>query len=198
MLEMMNDAHVMTEKLSIEQFMRLLDEERPFELVDGQIVYVAPTKFKHSKIAAKLMLALNNHAAEKRLGEAFIETTFILTDADDANWVRGSRVPDVLYIEANRLAQYEKTMPDWEDKPLVLVPDLVTEIVSPTDSYSDIDRKVEGYLRDGVRMVWIIDPKRQRVNVVSSDSLLRLSTEDILKGKDVVEGFEMPVAAIFE
>jgi Uma2 family endonuclease len=194
----MNNAPVSVRKHSLEDLMRLLDEEPPFELIDGEIVYIAPTKFQHSMVAAAIMMAINNFTKDKGLGEAFIETTFVMPDADDPNWVRGSRVPDVLFINIERLASYKSTMPDWEDKPLVLVPDLVVEIVSPTDSYSDIDRKVDGYLRDGVRLVWIIDPKRQRVNVEAVGRKEGLSSEDVLSGEDVIKGFEMPIAAIFE
>jgi Uma2 family endonuclease len=194
----MNDAQISVERPSLEQFMRLLNDEQPFELIDGEIVYMAPTKFQHSMVAVRILMALNNFAESKGLGQALMETTFVMPDADDANWVRGSRVPDVLFINAERLAEYKSTMPNWEEKPLILIPDLVVEIVSPTDSYSDIDRKVEGYLRDGVQMVWIVDPKRQRVNLVTPTRQTRLSTKDVLKGEDVIAGFEMPIAAIFE
>ncbi len=194
----MNNAHQLIEKISVDDFILMLDEENPFELIDGEVVYMTPTKFQHSKIAVKLLMALNTHAEKNNLGQAFMETTFVMPDSDDPNWVKGSRIPDLMFINSERLAYYEAHMPDWENKPLILVPDLVVEIVSPTDSYSDIDRKVDGYLRDGVSLVWIIDPRRKKVNVVKTNSQIRLSVDDMLTGNDVIGGFEIPVAAIFE
>ena len=43
--------------------------------------------------------------------------------------------------------------------------DLMVEIVSPNDSASDLVDKVEFYLQNGVRSVWIVDPSRRRIDI---------------------------------
>jgi Uma2 family endonuclease len=76
---------------------------------------------------------------------------------------------------------------------------LAVEVVSRHDSYSEIDRKVRAYLGDGVRLVWVIDPRQQSVTVYAPDgTFTHLGMDDALSGGEVVAEFEMRVAALFE
>ena len=56
-------------------------------------------------------------------------------------------------------------MTDWQFKPFVIVPDLCVEIVSANDNYQDVDAKVDRYLSDGVKLVWVM--RNQSVAVFS-------------------------------
>jgi len=80
-----------------------------------------------------------------------------------------------------------------------MVPDLAVEVISPGDSYSEVDEKVERYLNDGVRMVLVVDPQRRKVvvHVPNSNRPTHLTENDILSGGDVLPGFEVKVADIF-
>ncbi len=134
------------------------------------------------------------------LGKAFMETTIIVTDPDEPEIVRGSRVPDVMYISTARLNKYKATHKDWETKPLVLIPDLAVEIVWPNARYGDIVKRVNDYLDEGVQVVWVVDADEMTVTVCTAKSGARkiLHSHEILTGGDVIDGFEIPVAAIFE
>ncbi len=90
-------------------------------------------------------------------------------------------------------------MPDWKSKPVILVPDLVVEIISPTDRYSDVQDKIELYLHDGVKVIWVLDPQRSRITIYAQNSKqqITLSAEDSLDGGDIIPGFNIPVADIF-
>jgi Uma2 family endonuclease len=128
-------------------------------------------------------------------GEAFSEAPYVLVEAK--NWVKGSRVPEVMYCSAERLKAYREQVPDWKSKPLILVPDLVVEVVSANDRYTDIQSKVEVYQNDGVNLIWVIDPHRQKVIVHQGNLQTILSVQDTLSGGEVVPGFEVPVADLF-
>src|SRR5258708_14152565 len=94
-----------------------------------------------------------------------METPFIKPGRDDPNWVEGSLVPDLMLLRPDKLAAYTAATPDWREKPLPVVPDLVVEIVSPTDRYSDVYRKVERYFQLGVQIVWLANPPPKKVPV---------------------------------
>jgi Uma2 family endonuclease len=186
-----------TEKLTLEEFVRLQDAEGPFEIIAGERIPKMPTIYDHSKVLNRLYRLILLFLEEKPFGEVFADTTFILADGYDKDWVKGSRIPDMLYIRKSRLEEYEK-QPDIQGKPLMLVPDLVIEIVSPNDSYTEIDDKVELYLKDGVGLVWVINPQNKTVSVHSPDNRsTRLTVKDTLNGSDVLPEFSIPVENIF-
>jgi Uma2 family endonuclease len=123
-----------------------------------------------------------------------------LPDSYNPNWVAGSRIPDIVFFVKERFAEYKAATPDWGDRPYAIVPDLVIEVVSPNDQYSDIDAKVDLYLADGVRIVWVIDPQRRKVHVHTSDrdDPHVLKGDEMLKGGDVLPGFEIALTKLFE
>lgn len=194
----MTEAPIRIEKLTLEDFVRLYEQEGPFELIDGERVFMSPTVQAHNNASSNMVWALMSWINPRNLGKLYIEAPFVLVY--DQNWVTGSRVPDMMFVSAARLEAYRDSDADWESKPLVLVPDLVVEIVSQTDRYSDVDAKVDRYLQDGVKLVWVFDPQRRKVSVHQPDSNrpLVLSGEDVLTGGDVIPGFEITVSKIFE
>ncbi len=186
------------EGMSLDDFMRLWDEEGPFELIDGERIPVPTKMFGNSRIANKLMLSLNNHSLAKGVGEAYVEATFVLT-MDTPNWVKGARIPDVMYIRAERWAEYRAANPDWESKPLILVPDIVIEIVSENDDYPDVTKKIILYFKDGVQQVWLIEPQSRVITVYVGNikNLKTLLEGDVLTGGDTIPGFEIAVSELF-
>ena len=104
-----------------------------------------------------------------------------------------------MFYAADLIKTYRTENPDWKDKPFVLVPKLAVEVVSKNDSYSDITRKVELYLQDGVQVVWVIDPKREQVTVYAPDTPTQfLSGGNTLSGGEIIPDFEISVAELFE
>ncbi len=138
----------------------------------------------------------------KHLGKVIREMPFVLSYT--SNWVTGSRIPDLMYYTAERLAAFQEANPNYKKMLYVLVPDLVIEVASPNDNLSDLDEKVNQYLVDGVQMVWVIDPQKQRVSVNRllsqypfSKQQTILTPTDNLTGGDLIPDFEIQVATIF-
>lgn len=183
--------------MSMEDFLERSAQEGAFEFIDGEVVPKMPTASLHGKMCKRLFLALLPFE-QQGLGQVFQETTYVLIDTPD--WVTGSRIPDVMFVSNSKLEAFEATVPDADRKQYILVPDLVIEGVSPNDKYSDIDEKVTRYLEDGVRLVLVVDPQRKKVIVHEAGKKMQrtLSIDDTLTGGDVLTGFSIAVAQLFE
>ncbi len=196
----MADIPIQTRVMTIEEFAQRYDEEGPFEIIDGEIIEMSPSVFGPSEIADTLMTALKLYAIPRKLGNAYMEIPFILPDTYSPQWVKGSRVPDVMYFRAEKLAAYKSDTKGYRTLPLMMIPDLVVEVVSPTDNYTEISKKITRYLSDGIKIVWVVDPQTKTVSVhlLGSKQQTNLSGEDKLTGGDVIPGFEITVASIFD
>lgn len=185
--------------MSVADFVRLYDSEGPFELIDGERVPLSPNVFGPIYFANRIARPLDDYSAPRSLGQAFVEATFILTPADNPNWVKGSRVPDVSFYRAERLAAYIATQPEWEARPLALVPDLAVEVVSPTDAYADVLRKARLYRQDGVRLIWVVEPSERVITIYAPDSEQQttLTGDDRLTAADLLPGFDISIAQLF-
>jgi Uma2 family endonuclease len=172
-------------------------DRAPFELIDGERKPIVPSLAMHLYVISQLVEALVAYRISHRIaGRIFTESTFVLLDV--ANWVRGSRVPDIGFYTAARWDNYLATTPDWGAKPLVLVPDLCVEVISKNDLFGDVQRKAALYLEDGVREVWVVSPDDQSILVYTAGSktIGRLTAEDTLSSA-LLPDFALPVAALF-
>ncbi len=185
--------------MPLDEFIRL-GNEQPFELINGERRRKLPNVAGHSEVIHTLLWGVKANVTTTGSGSVFGETTFILPDAYDSNWVQGSRTPDVMYYQADRLAAYKAVTPDWRGRPYALVPDFVAEVVSPTDVYSEVDEKVDLYLADGVRLVWVLDPQRRKAIVYAPDleQPIHLAGDAVLDAGDVIPGFRVSLKELFE
>lgn len=184
--------------MSLDDFMAKY-EEQPFELIDGEIIPMGPLKHRHAQITKAFYdkFFLWTHV-NSGVGKVYQEVPFVMEDKSD--WVRGSRIPDVMVYLQTRLDKYYETTENYDDKPFILVPDIVVEVISPTDSYTDVERKAELYLQDGVKIIWVVDPQRKAVKEYTAQNPDGISkrNDDVLSGGDVAKGFELKVSEIFE
>lgn len=178
--------------MSLNEFMEAV-EAQPFELINGERRIQLPNVFGHSKVIRLLFLLLYQFTQIRKEGEVYTETTFVLPDRNDSTWVVGSRIPDLMFFSGSRIADYESQNPDHNTRPLALVPDLVIEVVSPNDKVSELDEKIDAYLSDGVRLIWVVDPQRRKATVYAPDmeQPLHLNVNGVLDGEDVLPGFSV-------
>ncbi len=182
--------------MSLDDFLKRADTQR-FEIINGDIIEMAPVKFGHSETGKFIYDKIRDYLKENPTGDVYAETTFVLEDTED--WVKGSRVPDVMFIKQERLQAYKTRTDNYREKPLILIPDFVVEIISPTDLYSKIEAKIRAYLSDGVPLIWIVDPQNHTVKVYAGRSEADVrQPDDALSGRDVLPGFTLPVADVFD
>lgn len=181
--------------LTLDEFVRFYETEGPFEIINGERRAIVPPVALHGLTTRAFFKFLEGFCSAHDLGQVFFEMAFVLIY--DSNWVKGSRVPDVMFIAAERWGQYTAEVSDCVDKPIVLVPDLVVKVVSPNDLYTDIQDKVALYINDGVKLVWVADPKRQRVTVYSAQHYQLLGVDDTLDAGAVIPGFSVRPSEVF-
>ena len=133
-----------TRKLTEAEFVRLPDDGRKYELVDGEAKEV-PTSLKHDVIGMRLAFSLMPHLSDKAY----------LTGAQAGYRMASGniRVPDVGVILKQNLP--DGKLPDgFGDR----APDLAIEIVSPSEDMPDLLRKVGEYFESGAQEVWLLFP----------------------------------------
>jgi Uma2 family endonuclease len=174
--------------------------EQIFEIINGERIPKQPTVGGHNYVLKLLFKLLLFFLEKTQLGQCFTEATYVLPDKYDLNWVTGSRTPNILYYTQERWAAYIAANADWREKPYLLVPDFIAEIVSPTDTFSKLDEKIDAYLLDGVRLVWIIDPQRKKTFVHAPDfeQPLILTNDALLDASDVIPGFHVVLSKLFD
>lgn len=184
--------------MSLEDYMREAND-KPFEMINGDIVYIMPTATLHTRILKAVLFAIEMFARQHQLGEAFPEMTYIIPEKYDKNWVKGSRVPDVMFYTQNRLDEYFRLNPDWQLTPMLIVPDLIVEILSPSDRFSDVDAKVNFDLSNGVKTVWLIDPTlcKAWIYTPESNSPTVIGAEGILSIESLLPNFQLELAQLW-
>jgi Uma2 family endonuclease len=183
--------------MPMDEFMRQFDEQ-PFELINGERKLLMPNPAGHTDTIGLLLnlLIVFRYVSSVNI-VIYSEGTFVLTDSP--NWVKGSRVPDIMVYASERVEAYKAEDPNWRSVPFILVPDLCVEVVSENDRMTDVIDKVEAYLRDGVRLIWVIEPKTRTITIreQGSQQATILYAHDTLTGGAVVPGFSVTVSEVF-
>jgi Uma2 family endonuclease len=177
--------------MRVDDLLALSDDEWRYEIVDGVLVRMAGSGDLATTIAATIIIVLGAYVRSHRLGR--------VTSSDGVYKFPGSEtglLPDVGFYGAALFPLITD-----RDKPIPFAPELAVEIASPSQSADDMAAKARRYLAGGTRLVWIVWPHAQTVDVWSvgnnSAPVARLGAGDMLDGEDVVSGFTHPVADIF-
>ena len=172
-----------------EDLLVMPDDGCRYELVRGELKKMAPAGHVHGKTAMRATLPLGQYVAANGLGEVYAaETGFILNRNPDT-----VRAPDVSFIRQDRVQEVGDTAGYWPG-----APDLAIEVVSPGDSFNEVEEKVFDWLWAGTLMVVVVNPGRRTVTVYRSPSDIVLLTEnDVLEGGNVVPGWSLPVKDMF-
>jgi Uma2 family endonuclease len=173
-------------RLSIDEFTARHAGQR-VELVKGIVKELPMTGTRHGYICTLIAAQLFQHVVSNKLGRVMSNDTWVVTGPDS---VRGG---DVIYCSFDRLPPG-----DLPDGPLSVPPELVVEVRSPSDRWSDIFTKVGEYLRIGVNAVVVLDPATESASVYRPDVLQQIFRKtDTLTLPDVLPGFAVPVAQLF-
>ena len=175
--------------LTADELLRLNSGGVRGELIRGVFCETMPAGQEHGEIVVALSAALWNFVNPQRLGR--------LTASDSGVWVERDpdtvREPDIAFFPAAKAPLGTRVVGYSE-----VAPDLVVEIVSPSDSRREVHDKALMWLSHGVRLVWVVHPETRTVDVYRVDGdTATLSETDILDGLDVLPGFTCEVSAVF-
>jgi Uma2 family endonuclease len=101
---------------------------------------------------------------------------------------------DIAYVSADVMVRQTD-----EHTIIVGIPKLIVEILSPSTLIEDLHEKIDTYLEAGVPLVWVVDPHNRHVTIYQpndEDSLVNVHQD--LTGGNVLPGFAVPVARLFE
>ena len=170
------------------QALERIEADELYEVVNGERVVKLMGTYENI-LAGVLFNALCNHANANQLGRATIEVLFDLPGAAT------DRRPDVGFVSFHR---WPRTRRPPRANAWPVVPELAAEVVSPTDDVDEVMEKVEEYFRAGVRVVWLVLPRQERVYVYTSPTdVCILARGDDLTGDPVVPGFRLAVTDLF-
>lgn len=161
--------------------------DKRVELVRGVLVVREPSGYRHGEVTARLTKVLIDYADAHDLGHVLAgDSGFKLASNPDT--VRG---PDVAFIRRERLPHPSPVGYAG------LAPDLVVEVLSPSDRAGEVLSKVADWLNAGTTLVWVVDPERRLVRVYRQDGGQGVVTADsALDGEDVLPGFSCPLATV--
>lgn len=172
------------------QFCQLNPEVRIERLAEGDIAIMAPAGGETSARNLGLGAQVWGWADADGSGVAFDSSVgFELPDGS-------VRSPDVAWVRRERLARLTA---DQKRRFLPLCPDFVIELCSPSDPLAAVQRKMEAYRANGVRLGWLIDPERRRVAVYRPDGSVTWHEQPAtISGGQVLPGFVLRLTAIWE
>ena len=172
--------------LSLEEFERLPDNGMRHELNKGELVEMPPPKSGHTLTAERIAEVIRPYIGEGT-GKLLTEAGFLLSVSPTT-----IRQPDLSYISARRIRDTQ------EDQYFQGAPELAIEIVSPGNTATDLEEKIEQYLAAGGHAVWVVYPKLRRVHVHRADGTINaLSGDQKLTADDILPGLSIPVASLF-
>lgn len=178
-----------TALLTAEDFWLLPDHGGHRSLVRGEVIETMPTSVEHAFVASAFVEYLRHWAREMGTGKVGQEAGFILARDPDV-----VRAPDIFFIRKDRLPPNKFPQAFWDQ-----APDLVVEVVSPSESAEDVREKVRDYLAAGTSLVWVAYARTREVVAHTPDGLARTYREgDLLTAPDVLPGFSCKVSDLFE
>ena len=173
--------------MTVEEFarMRTADTE-DYELVAGELVPLASGTPKRSIIRDKLGDLLRAYFGANKLGQAIAEM--------DCRTIHGSiRRPDLsVFLEA------KSQQLDLDEYPIPFAPDIAIEILSPSESAIDLNRKINEYSSSGSREVWVIDYKNDELFIHGDEKSVRLIRGSDELSTPLLPGFAIRLSDLFK
>ena len=162
-----------------------------FELIDGEIIEMAPPGGEHGTIAGGIYYFFRRFDPQHKLGIPTVEAGYYSPSrrdillAPDAAFTRIERAPD----------PFPRT---W----IPVMPDIAVEVKSPSNTLAALRGKAAIYLQHGTKIVWIINPIQRTAEVHrlgASGDMERetIGADGALSGEEVLPGFTLELAALF-
>ena len=161
------------------------------ELVEGKFIEMPPPKYRHGRVEVRISQALANYEDKMESGVAAGgEVGIIIKRNPDT-----VRAADALFISNERLAQIAST-----SGYLDVAPELVVEVMSPSDRWTDVRRKLDEYFTAGVLEIWVAEPETKSVYIYREGGtrLIRLTENDVLVSEALLPEFSLPLKKIFK
>ena len=179
-----------TKLLTAEDLLRLNSQGVKGELIRGVLCETVSAGMERGQIAMTFGAALVAYTRPRRLGRVIGSDSGILLQRSPDT----VREPDIAYISAEKLPLGARVQGYLE-----IIPELVVEIVSPSDTQREVNDKTLMWLAHGVSMALEVYPAERAIMVHRPGSpAVTLAGDDVLDGGDVLPGFSLPLREIFD
>jgi Uma2 family endonuclease len=166
-----------------------MGEDAHVELLRGELREMPAGGGRHGGIGGEFAGELWLYGRETGLGRVFTSETGIIVSKSPTTLL----VPDLFFIKFEHLPDAKLPVRFFE-----VPPDVVLEILSPSQRFADLLEKAAMYLKFGVPLVWLVDADRKAITALTGDGVVRVyHLGDILDGGDVLPGFSVPVDRLF-
>jgi Uma2 family endonuclease len=162
------------------------EEDKRYELDEGELIEMTRTTYKHNRVLGYLFVDLTVYFRRTRIGQALISENLYALSPNTR------RAPDVAVILGDRHKELKNA------KVIPVIPEIVVEILSPTETPRMIHRKLKQYFAAGVKEAWLINPDVREIEIWKGTSL----PDPVLAGADVLTsallpGFALPLEELF-
>jgi Uma2 family endonuclease len=182
----MSTTHTLT---TADELFVMPDDGFRYELVRGELRRIPPAGREHGAVIMNIGTPMHQFVRTHNLGVVFgAETGFkIASDPDTV------RPPDLAFVRRERIPEEGIPRGFWPG-----APDLAVEVVSPGDTYTEVEEKVHNWLNAGTRMVLVVNPRTRTLAVSTSHhDVMRMTEADTLDGGEVLPGFTCRVREFF-
>ena len=174
--------------MTADELLVMPDDGFRYELIRGELIRKPLRGHIHGRVVMDVAGPLYQHVISNDLGIVYAAGTgFLIHQNPDT-----VRAPDAAFVQ-----QHVENASEIEGY-WVGAPDLVVEVVSPTDSVGYVEDKIVEWIEAGSRMVWVVSSKLRTVTVYRSlTEITTLTERDTLDGNDVLPGFQMSITEVF-
>ncbi|MCI0524806.1 MAG: Uma2 family endonuclease [Acidobacteria bacterium] len=183
-------------KITYDEYLAMPETNLRYEIVDGEMIMsLAPTS-EHQWFLTNLLDALRSYVKRKKLGVVLPAPVDVMIRKAPLK----TRQPDILFLNAERTGV--KGRDQLREMPIIEAPpDLVIEVLSPSDGRVTLKNKLQDYNKIGVRECWLVSSEAETVEILklSPDGAKRIrlfGAGDTLRS-EILPGFKMKVDDIF-
>ncbi len=161
------------------------EEDKRYELDEGELIEMTRPTYRHNRVLRKLLVRLDNFLEQTGLGEAQLSENLYALSRNTR------RAPDLAVILGDRYQELR------DAKVIPIIPEIVAEVLSPSETPRMIHRKLKQYFEAGVKEVWLIDPEVREIEVWTGPSLPPALTGDAVLESNLLPGFALPLEQLF-
>ena len=176
------------EKATRKHFYEIVEENRKMEFINGEIYYHSPVRLWHNEASGNIYELLRTYARVNKLGYVGIEKLLISLTRNDYE-------PDVCFWSAEKANNFQPRQAQFP------APDFVAEVLSESTADNDRGIKFQDYESHGVLEYWLVDPEKKVLEqyILENEVYeLRMKSADGVVHSVAVEGFSIPVRAVFD
>jgi Uma2 family endonuclease len=162
--------------------------DKVYQIIGGEVVVTPSASPFHQDIVLNIATRLAPFVRSHRLGKLLLSPLDVPFNEGEVYQ------PDIAFISQSKIAGITK-------EAVETLPDLVVEVLSPSNAYYDLTHKKEIYAKYGVSEYWIIDPIEQSIEVLINEGNLyrtdRLLRKPAMLESSLFPGFSMSVEDVF-